>query len=234
LRARQPSAVQSALTVLEAVAEHGPGVTAKQIMESLALARATTYRLLNLLVQDGYLVRTPDLGGFALGSKVVQLALSARPALPPKAARDILQQLRDGVRGGVHLVRYADARVILVDEDPDYPLNDPARIRSELDSSAFGRLLLAELGALGYPAWNVRASSRSLETIIDETRRQGFGRQIGQFEPGKGCLVVPIRDEGGALVAGVGLAARSERVERPGDLLLQLRDAASRLAPLLA
>ena len=55
----------------------GPGVTAREISDNLAMPRATTYRLLNLLVQDEYLVRMPDLRGFALGRKVVQLRTSS-------------------------------------------------------------------------------------------------------------------------------------------------------------
>lgn len=68
LAARQPGAVRSALAVLEAVANLGAGVSAQRISAELGLARATTYRLLNLLVEDEYLVRTPDLSGFALGA----------------------------------------------------------------------------------------------------------------------------------------------------------------------
>nr|UXN29258.1 helix-turn-helix domain-containing protein [Curtobacterium flaccumfaciens] len=70
LRARQPKAIQNALAVLEAVAHAGPGVTAQQISDALGMPRATTYRLITLLVEDEYLVRLPDLRGFALGHKV--------------------------------------------------------------------------------------------------------------------------------------------------------------------
>ncbi|NKX51949.1 helix-turn-helix domain-containing protein, partial [Arthrobacter deserti] len=82
LRARQPKAVQSALAVLEEVARCGPGGTGMEVSRNLGLPKATTYRLLNLLVEDEYLVRMPDLSGFALGRKVemlVRLAADARP-----------------------------------------------------------------------------------------------------------------------------------------------------------
>jgi DNA-binding IclR family transcriptional regulator len=74
LRARQPKAVQSAFAVLEEVARCGPGVTGMEVSRNLGLPKATTYRLLNLLVEDEYLVRMPDLSGFALGRKVEMLA----------------------------------------------------------------------------------------------------------------------------------------------------------------
>lgn len=42
LTARQPRAIQSALTVLEAVASLGAGVTARELSEAIGLPRATT------------------------------------------------------------------------------------------------------------------------------------------------------------------------------------------------
>ena len=82
LSGRQPKAVRSALAVLEEVVAAGPGVTAKEISAALRLPPATTYRLLNLLVADEYLVRLPDLKGFALGRRAARLALPAAPAVP--------------------------------------------------------------------------------------------------------------------------------------------------------
>ncbi len=91
LSARQPKAIHSALTVLEEVARCGAGVTAREVSDNLGLPRATAYRLLNLLVQDEYLVRMPDLRGFALGRKVVQLVGLVAPQPPPLAARELIQ-----------------------------------------------------------------------------------------------------------------------------------------------
>ena len=113
VRARQPKAIHSALTVLEEVARLGAGVTAQEISQSLGLPRATTYRLINLLVQDEYLVRMPDLTGFALGRKVVELAHLVAPSPPPQAVREVIAGLRSRIRGGIHLVRYEGDRVVI-------------------------------------------------------------------------------------------------------------------------
>ncbi|AUZ88426.1 helix-turn-helix domain-containing protein [Arthrobacter sp. TmT3-37] len=89
LRARQPKAVRSALAVLEEVARCGPGVTGLEVSRNLGLPKATTYRLLNLLVEDEYLVRLPDLSGFALGRKVELLVqLSGVGGSRPGSPRD--------------------------------------------------------------------------------------------------------------------------------------------------
>lgn len=72
--ARQPAAVDSAFSVLEAVAELGPGVTGRDLVAALPMSKATVYRILKHLVEQEYLVRTPDLTGFMLGRRVLDLA----------------------------------------------------------------------------------------------------------------------------------------------------------------
>lgn len=223
LTARQPRAIQSALTVLEAVAEIGAGATAREISAVLGLPRATTYRLLNLLVQDEYLVRTPDLSGFALGAKVVHLAAAAAPVRMPTAARDVLAGARAAVRGGVHVVLFAAGHVQIADADPDFPLTDELRLVREPQRFALGRLLLVEQGVPG--AFAVAAAS--------DLASFGATRQIGELTPGYGCLALPIRDSGGELAGAVGFSGPRHRVEEPSGVISVLGPTAVRLAPLL-
>jgi DNA-binding IclR family transcriptional regulator len=238
LRARQPKAVHSALAVLEEVARCGAGVTAQQVSENLGLPRATAYRLINLLVQDEYLVRMPDLRGFALGRKVVELAHLVTPAPPPRAAVAVVEELRSSIRGGVHLVRYEGDRMRVVDADPDFPLADERRLLEELDVSAVGRLLLAELLRAGSPlppdlSADTRSSPENLHAIRREYEVTGRTRQVDSFTAGFGCLALPIRGPRGELVAGLALSAPRVRIDQPGAVLDLLTDGARRLAPLL-
>ena len=146
LSGRQPRAVRNALSVLQQVARAGPGVTAKEISAGLRLAPATTYRLLNVLVEEEYLVRMPDLRGFALGRRVSSLAPPRRVPEVPAAAHAVVARLRDRVRFGVHLAGLTDGRVHLTDPDPDHPpadgglLRELARIRD--DGAAVRRFAL--------------------------------------------------------------------------------------------
>lgn len=217
LAARQPRAIRNALTVLEAVAELGPGATAREISTALGLPRATAYRLLNLLVQDEYLVRTPDLSGFALGAKVVNLARSAAPRWVPSVAREVLTEVRTRIRGGVHLVFYTDGRVEVADEDSDFPLSDPVRLTREPQRYALGRMLLAEQGRLD----------------VADLDHYGVTRQIGEISPEYACLAVPIRTAAGVLAGGLAFSGPRHRVEEPTAVIAVLMPAAQRLTPML-
>ncbi|MDY7542070.1 MULTISPECIES: IclR family transcriptional regulator [unclassified Cryobacterium] len=230
LGARQPKAIQSALTVLEEVARCGSGVTAREISDSLGLPKATAYRLLNLLVQDEYLVRMPDLRGFALGRKVVELARLVAPAQPPEAVREVVDRLRSRIRGGIHLVRYDSDGVRVIDPDPDYPPSVSVRSARALETSAMGRLLLAERRGDSAMLGEDPELAGQLATI----RIEGYAYCPSSWAPGTGCLAIPIRNREGSLVAGLCLSAPAARIDEPAEFLALLRMGARELAPLLA
>lgn len=241
LSGRQPRAVRSALAVLEEVVAAGPGVTAKEISAALKLPQATTYRLLNLLVGEEYLVRLPDLRGFALGRRAARLAVPEVVA-PPTAARAVVEHLRGKVRWGVHLASLRTGHVVLTDPDPDHPPTDGATLARYPHASALGKLLLAE-----QPDW--RAVARDLRELTEQTvtggtvlsrqleeiGRTGLARQCGELRPDRGCLAVAVRSPADAtLVAGLALCGPAARVAEPNlDLVDLLREHADRLAPLL-
>ncbi|GAA4737174.1 IclR family transcriptional regulator [Modestobacter marinus] len=223
LSGRQPKAVQSALAVLECVARLGAGVTAKEVASALELPPATAYRLLNLLVGEEYLVRLPDLRGFALGRKVAGLAGAIAPVRVPTAAREVLAELRREVRAGVHLVLYTATTLRLANMDQDLPLHDPALVERHLHATAAGRLLLAE-----QPEWrDLLPPSRltrftpatvtrpdQLDACLAEVRAVGWAAQTGELHDGVGCVVAPVRSAG-ELVAGVVVSARADVRELP-------------------
>lgn len=242
LSGRQPRAVRSALAVLEEVVAAGPGVTAKEISTALGLPPATTYRLLNLLVAEEYLVRLPDLRGFALGRRAARLALPAVTTLPT-AARAVLEHLRGMVRWGVHLASFDGGHLRLLDPDPDHPPSDTDLLARYPQVSALGRLLLAE-----QPDW--RALVRELRTFtahtvaspdeltarLAEVARDGLARQCGELRADRGCLAVAVRAPGDRrLVAGLALSGPAHRIADPDPELVEaLREHARRLEPLLA
>jgi len=232
--ARQPKAIHSALAVLEEVARCGTGVTAKEVSDNLEMPRATTYRLLNLLVQDEYLVRMPDLRGFALGNKVVELADRVIPVRPPLAARDILRELREQTRGAIHLVRYDRNRLTFVDADPDFPVSYASRLVRQLETSALGRLLLAELDATDTFEHREAAQHGLTHAESMHIRSDGYVMHESTIDPTRGCIALAIRDEQGRLVAGLGFTGPVEKIRDPGLTLHALQTTTARLAPLLA
>lgn len=240
---RQPGAIHNALSVLEEVARAGPGVTAKEISTALGLPPATTYRLVNQLVAEEYLVRLPDLCGFTLGRKVIELAGAVAPARLPGAAAAVLAGLRAQVRLAVNLASYRQGRLRMLDSDPDHPPTPGAVLSRHLHASAFGKLLLAEHGdwrrLLGDPrprrvTPSTIADPRELERELSGVRDEGLARQSEELSRGRACLAVPIRDASGALVAGLAVTGPPDRISALEPRILhQVRHCAVELSRLL-
>ena len=242
LTGRQPKAVQSALAILETVARAGAGVTAKDVAEELGLPPATTYRLLNLLVGEEYLVRLPDLHGFALGRKVAGLAGALGAAPVPTAAREVVAELRGKVRSGIHLVLCSTTSLRCVDVDPDHPLQAPELVERYLHASAPGKLLLAE-----QPDWQELVHAQRLHRLTERTvtraadidaelraiRGGGCAVQAGQVHDELACCAVPVRSPAGALVAALVVTVRSTDPSVAAAHAGLVREFAVRLSPLL-
>lgn len=104
---QQPRAVQKALGMLEAVAHLGPGTTAKEIATFAGVPSATAYRMLNLLVAEGFLVRVPDLSGFALGRRTAELSHAASSSGPAPTLHERVEDMRTHTRFGLHVASFA-------------------------------------------------------------------------------------------------------------------------------
>jgi DNA-binding IclR family transcriptional regulator len=212
LTGRQPGAIAHALDALEAVARLGPGTTAQQVSHQLELSPATTYRLLNLLVAEEYVVRLPDLSGFALGRRALEFAgIVAPPHVAlSRGARRSLSELRSAVRWGVHLVTYSHGQAVFVDPDPDHPPRHEILSDREFAASAVGRLLTSTTGD---------------DIVIDR----------GEVDSGVACIAAAIRDESGTLLASLVVVGPVERLhDVEADLAERLRVAAADLSDLMA
>jgi len=223
---RQPKAATTALHALEEVARHGPGVTAQEIARALDVSAPTAYRLLNLLVGEEYLVRLPDLSGFALGRRAMEFVGTAASAAPqiPRRARSLIARLRSSTRWGVHLITYANGHLHVVDPDPDHPPHDEVFLERHMQRCAVGRLLLSDAAAADTP-----------RTGDPQTRHPRYAIQVGELERHLGCVAIAVRDEGGVLIAAIAIAGPADRIaDAVDDLLLNAAPVARELADLLS
>ncbi len=237
-----PSTVSNSMDILEVVAALGLGVTAKEIAGALHMPPATAYRLLNALVADEYLVRTSDLRGFGLGQRLDGFVTAASTPSLCSDARQRLDELRMGLRFGVHLVAFQQRSVRVVDADPDHPVRAERELVRYLHASAAGRLYLAD-----QTTWQQALPSTPLRRITAVTitdlalldaelrlvREYEFALQIDQLEMELACAAVPIRNADGDAAAALCLAGPSARAEALRDHADTLRTCAKAMAPLM-
>ncbi|WP_308165378.1 IclR family transcriptional regulator [Nocardia noduli] len=237
---QQPKAVQKALAMLEAVAHLGAGATAKQISAYTQVPPATAYRMLNLLVADGFLVRTPDLSGFALGRRTSELAYAAASSEPVRTVADVLEGLRAATRHNVYVASFRSGMLRLVDTDPDHEVVPASTITRNPHAHAVGKLLLAyrpralrriQLRALtAHTVVDPLALRAQLADIL--ATEMSFEREESRI--GRAALAVPVRERGAEVIGGLCVQGTVGRVSADNAELVEfLRHGAAELNGLL-
>ncbi|NMM90122.1 IclR family transcriptional regulator [Rhodococcus sp. SRB_17] len=237
---QQPRAVQKALGMLEAVAHLGPGTTAKEIATFTGVPSATAYRMLNLLVAEGFLVRVPDLSGFALGRRTAELSHAASASGPSPSLHDQVEEMRTHTRYGLHVASFNAGRLRFVDKDPDHEIIGITTLSKNVHSNALGKLLLAyddrildDLELRRLTEFTIHDRDE-LDEQLRSVRLQGFAFEIQECRLGRSALAVPIRDHADLVAGGLCVQGSFERVT-PDDreLVGFLFDCARRLTGLL-
>ena len=180
------------------------------------------------LVAAGFLAAEPG-GGLTVGPRVVELAELARRGVGIGAiALPAMRDLRDAIGETVLLTRRVDGQIVCV-ERVEAPGPRAHLLRARLDAAAPRRA-----GALVLLAWEPEATARRMlaaaplerftprtEIEVDrllarlaEIRELGVARSLAELDDDITGIAAPVRDAGGRVVAGIGVAALSRRVSR--------------------
>lgn len=109
--------VGKALEVLEAVAAHGRPVRFAELQPGSPFPKATLYRLLQTLTQQGMLRHDPEGGHYSLGLRLVRLAHTAwATATLAPIARPWLDRLAQETGETVHLAQLDQGQVLYIDK----------------------------------------------------------------------------------------------------------------------
>jgi DNA-binding IclR family transcriptional regulator len=216
------------LRVLGLFDDARPAITAADVARELGVARSTAYRYVKGLVAAGFLAAEPG-GGLTVGPRVVELAELARRGVGIGAiALPAMRDLRDAIGETVRLTRRVGGQIVCVErvEAPGH-----VRISYERGSTLPPH---AGAGALVLLAWEPEATVRRLlaaaplerftpRTEIDvdrllarlaEIRELGVARSLAELDDDIAGIAAPVRDAGGRVVAGIGIAALARRVSR--------------------
>ncbi len=222
---QQPQAVQRALGMLEAVAHLGPGTTAKEIARFAGVPPATAYRMLNLLVAEGFLVRVPDLSGFALGRRTAELARAAADTGTLPSLHEAVEEttVAHAVRDPRRVVRGRPAahrrpRPRPRDRGRRHAVEAPARQRSRQADARVSPGRAPRAGpapADGVHDLRPRRADPHLRAVVLD----GFAHECQESRIGRAALAVPLRDRADHVVGGLYLHGADGRVQPDRELI---------------
>lgn len=217
----QVPAATRALRVLRFLATQADPVPLERIVRAVGLPRSTAYHLLNVMIDEGFVVHLADEHRYGLGLAAFEVGSGfARQEPLQRIARRPLAALVDRTGQAAHLAVLHGRDVLYVIEERapgKPPLVTDVGVRLPAHLTASGRAMLAAL-----PAAQVRALYPDAATFVDrhgvgprtpsalrhllvETRQRGHAAEDGEVTPGLASVAAAVLDHNGHPVAAVAL-----------------------------
>ncbi|WP_449386024.1 IclR family transcriptional regulator [Cellulomonas soli] len=223
-------AADATARLLRHLSRTGP-LPAAALAAALGLPRSTTYHLLAVLAEHGFVVHLREERLYGLGVSAFELGTAySRQAPLARAARPVLARLVDQVGQSAHLAVLHGNEVLYVLEERAPrrpPLVTDVGVRLPAHLTASGRAILAAL-----PSAQVRALFPDADAFVDRTgkgphrlselrallvdaRRTGWASEDGDVTPGFASVASAVTDHTGHPIAG--LAVTFARADVPDD-----------------
>lgn len=216
------------VTLLDVLARHPDPLPLKALAGEAGLHPSTAHRILAAMTAAGFVERLEG-GTYRLGIRLLELGALVKARLSLRdVAHPWLQRLHRatgesvnlGIRDGDHIVYIertsggrSAVRVVHI-----------VGSRAPLHTTATGKLFLAEepqaeveryIARTGLPPMTPRSITdpARLHEELARVRREGIAYDLDEQEVGVRCIAAGIRDEDGALVAGLSLSTPAERYD---------------------
>src|SRR5262245_16087178 len=222
--------------LLEVLARHVHPVALKTLAQASGLHPSTAHRILGALVNDR-LVERADPGSYRLGIRLLELGNLVKARISVREhALPYMRELHAATGEAVNLSVRRDDEIVYVERTSSgralMRVVNIVGARAPLHSTAVGKLFLLEEGAEGLRSYaqrtrlpqftrNTLTSVGALEKELERIRRNGFAVDNEEAEIGVRCIGAGVRDDGGALVAGLSVSAPAERMRSAWSTLVK-------------
>jgi DNA-binding IclR family transcriptional regulator len=214
--------------LLDELSRHPEAVALKTLAQATRLHPSTAHRILTALVGAGMVERVEQ-GSYRLGIRLLELGNLVKARISVREhALPFMRQLHSATGEAVNLSVRRDDEIVYVERTSSgralMRVVNIIGARAPLHITAVGKIFLIEDGAAGLRGYaertglpqqtrNSLTSIAALEKELDKVRRQGYALDMEEAELGVRCIGAGIRDDSGALVAGLSVSAPVERMK---------------------
>jgi DNA-binding IclR family transcriptional regulator len=238
-------AVLRAVRLLKAFGPAQGELTLAELVRSVGLNKTTTYRLLTALESEGLVQRGPSGEGYRLGPELMALGSRALGASDLRhAGRGELFALAQATRETASLEVLVGPHALILDEAMGSHLmgtTPSLGTRWPAHATATGKTLLADLSEEELIGLLPQLPAQTPKTITElavlrrelvRVRERGFATNVEELEPGYMAAGVPVRAQGGRVVAALGIGGPRLRLspERLAEMAKPMIEAAARIS----
>jgi len=222
--------------VLEALARHVQPMALKTLAQASGLHPSTAHRILGALIA-GRLVERAEPGSYRLGIRLLELGNLVKARISVREhALPYMRELHAATGEAVNLSVRRDDEIVYVErtstDRSHMRVVNIIGARAPLHITAVGKLFLLEDGPEGLRSYSQRThlpqftrntitSAGALERELERIRRSGYAVDNEEAELGVRCIGAGVRDDSGALVAGLSVSAPAERMKASWSSLVR-------------
>jgi DNA-binding IclR family transcriptional regulator len=212
--------VEIASRLLVAMGRHVRPMALKDIAQSAGISANKAHPYMVSFLKVGFVSQDAGSGYYELGPLALQLGLAKLQRLDPvKEALPHIAALAEQTEQSVAVAVWGNLGPTIVRlEEPTHPLHVNLRTGTvmSLVNTATGRLFVAfmppkviekamqgEVVRMGPAMGTAPLDAVQFNALVDETRRQGLSRSLGQPIPGIDALCAPVFDSAGNIVLGL-------------------------------
>ncbi|MDE0211532.1 MAG: IclR family transcriptional regulator [Boseongicola sp.] len=240
-----------AFMILELITRASRPISISEMIRTTRLTKPTAHRVVNMLVEMGFVERDASQLGFVEGQHLVTLALQTLVESAPRSLRHtILQEVVAETGETCNFGTLSGSDVIYLDRvESKWPLGlrFAAGSRVPAHCTAIGKLMLSfrsddELQSMfqasplpAYTSATIVDPDRLVEALR-EVRQDRIGTDNQEFMHGVVCVAVPVIDSRRKCLSCIALSAPEARMTLNEMLgfVPKMRDAASRIASTFA
>ncbi len=219
--------VERALDILTAFIGHDKHLSLTELANRTHLHKSTAHRLLNSLIDRGFVERLADTDGYRLGTKIIELSsYAARSSDLIQTAIPDMKKLRDELGETVSLyILDGNERVRLHTIESNQVIRRIAIIgqRMPLHVGAASKVFIAHMPEpeqeklFAGPKWPRRLDMTIYRKSLSDMLKHGYATSFEERDIGVAAIAAPIYFENGDLAAAISLSGPIDRF--PNELV---------------
>lgn len=214
--------------ILEAFTADREVMTLSEVAAAAGLNSGTTFRMLNTLVDLGYVARIPDTRTFSLTLKVLDLGFHAiahkdlRAVVRPELlalVNDVNEAASFGVLKGAEVLFIERVRAGMTRLGVDIRIGTTVPAHESIIGQTILAFLssdvlkkLASLPQRETISVQKKTDWSSIEPLLAEIRKDGFALRDSTLSEGLRILAVPVLDPDGRAISAISVAAPASRI----------------------
>lgn len=231
-----PPSKNGSLEVLDVLARSPEPLSIAEIQQKTGLNRASLYRTGDVLMEEGWVLRTGSPRRYSISWKVIELGLTA---LKHNRVRDVLlyhaMELSEKIELSFHISFYESGYACYTDGIALVRGRAVPTIRGDrvpATTTASGKVLLAfqddeEVQRVlehGIPRFTEFTKATAEEILEDLAlcRERGYGAQRGEYHADISSIAIPVFDSSGRAAAALGAFIRGN--EPLAELIEEIRE----------